>query len=34
MEYWDNDKESLDISYNYFNILLKLIKIPLWKDLN
>lgn len=29
MEYWDNDKESLDISYNYFNILLKLIKIPL-----
>ena len=29
MEYWDEDKMSLDISYNYFNILLKLIKIPL-----
>ena len=29
MEYWNDDKDSLDISYNYFNILLKLIKIPL-----
>lgn len=28
-EYWEEDKEDLDISYNYFNILIKLIQIPL-----
>ena len=29
-EYWEEQKEDLDISYNYFNILIKLIQIPLW----
>jgi hypothetical protein len=29
MNYWEEDKDQVDISYNYFNILLKLIKIPL-----
>lgn len=29
MEYWEEQKEDLDITYNYFNILMKLIKIPL-----
>lgn len=29
MEYWEEDKDDLDISYNYFNVLIKLIKIPL-----
>lgn len=29
MTYWEDQKEDIDISYNYFNILLKLIKIPL-----
>lgn len=28
-KYWEDEKENLDISYNYFNVLLKLIKIPL-----
>lgn len=28
-EYWNHAKEDLDISYNYFNILVKLTKIPL-----
>lgn len=29
MQYWEDEKDQVDISYNYFNILLKLIKIPL-----
>lgn len=29
MEYWEDKKEDLDITYNYFNILMKLIRIPL-----
>jgi hypothetical protein len=29
MDYWEDSKEDLDITYNYFNILMKLIKIPL-----
>ena len=28
-EYWEENKEDLDISYNYNNVLLKLVKIPL-----
>ena len=28
-EYWEEDKEKLDINYNYFEVLVKLIKIPL-----
>lgn len=28
-EYWEEDKDDLDISYNFHNILLKLIQIPL-----
>lgn len=28
-KYWEDEKENLDINYNYFNVLLKLIKIPL-----
>lgn len=28
-EYWDDRKEDLDITYNYFEVLIKLIKIPL-----
>lgn len=29
MEYWEECKNEIDISYNFFNVLLKLIKIPL-----
>lgn len=29
MDYWEEDKDDLDISYNYMNILLKLAVIPL-----
>lgn len=29
MEYWEECKNGIDISYNFFNVLLKLIKIPL-----
>lgn len=29
MDFWESEKEKVDISYNYFNVLLKLIKIPL-----
>lgn len=28
-DYWEDKKEDINISYNYFNILLKLIQIPL-----
>lgn len=28
-EYWEENKEDLDIQYNYYNVLIKLIKIPL-----
>ena len=28
-ECWDEFKDEIDISYNFYNILLKLIKIPL-----
>ena len=29
MEFWEEDKDELDISYNFLNVLIKLIKIPL-----
>lgn len=29
MDFWEAEKDRVDISYNYFNVLLKLIKIPL-----
>ena len=29
MNYWEDEKDQIDITYNYFNILLQLIKIPL-----
>ena len=29
MNYWEDQKSDIDISYNYYNILLKLIKVPL-----
>lgn len=29
MEYWEEDINDIDITYNFYNILLKLIKIPL-----
>ena len=28
-DYWEDQKENIDISYNYFNVLLKMIKVPL-----
>lgn len=29
MQYWEDEKDQVDISYNFYNVLLKLIKIPL-----
>ncbi len=29
MTYWEDQKSDIDISYNYYNLLLKLIKVPL-----
>ena len=29
MEYWEDEKDTLDISYNFHNILIKMIQIPL-----
>ena len=29
MQYWEEDKNNVDITYNFYNVLLKLIKIPL-----
>lgn len=28
-DYWDDNKDELDITYNFYNVLLKLIQIPL-----